>query len=65
MFSLTVDKTWKYDTVEINRSWEVDFNGKKHNPIYSVDEIDGDNINCFKTLKDAKKCVKEYLKYNN
>lgn len=61
--SIYVERTWEVNGLVIAKTWEVsDLTGKKYNPIYSVDEPDGDNINCFRTLTEAKKCAKEYNK---
>lgn len=60
--SIFVEKTWDMGNVIITKTWEVsDLTGKKYDCIFCVDTIDGDNINCFHTFKDAKKCAKEYL----
>ena len=36
--------------------------GKKipNSVVYSVDEFEGDNLNCFKTLKEARQYAKNY-----
>lgn len=55
------ERTWEVNGLIISKTWEVsEATGKKYDCIYMVDEPDGDNIDCFKTLKEAKECAKNY-----
>lgn len=61
---LVHERTWKVnDKLEINKTYLVsEWTGKKipDSVVYSVDEIDGENLNCFKTLKEARAFAKNY-----
>ena len=62
--NILVLKTWTMGELAITKSCEVsELTGKKipNSIVYSVDEIDGDNLNCFGTLADAKKYAREYI----
>ena len=61
---ITVLNTWTIGELAITKSCEVsEFTGKRipNSIVYSVDEIDGDNLDCFGTLAEARKYAKEYL----
>ena len=59
--TLIVERTWEVNGLLINKTWAVSqLTGKKYDCIYTVDEKDGDNLNCFKTLKEAKAYAKNY-----
>lgn len=64
MTEIVLERTWKInDKLEINKSYLIsELTGKKipNSVVYAVDEIDGDNLNCFKTLKEARKYAKEW-----
>lgn len=63
MTDIVLERTWIVNGLEINKSYLVsEYDGKKipNSVVYAVDEIDGDNLNCFKTLKEARKYAKEY-----
>ena len=63
MTDIVLERTWIVNGLEINKSYEVScLTGKKipDSVVYSVDEIDGDNLNCFKTLKEAREYAKNY-----
>ena len=63
MTDIVLERTWIINGLEINKSYEVScLTGKKipDSVVYSVDEIDGDNLNCFKTLKEAREYAKNY-----
>lgn len=62
---ILVLNTWNIGELAITKSCLVSaLTGKKipNSIVYTVDEIDGDNLDCFSTLADAKKYVKEYIK---
>lgn len=64
MTTILLLRTWNMGKLEINKSCEVsELTGKKipNSIVYSVDEVDGDNLDCFATLLDAKKYVKEFI----
>ena len=64
---ILVLNTWTMNTIAITKSCLVSALTKKKIPnsiVYTVDEIDGDNLDCFGTLADAKKYAKEYLGTN-
>ena len=63
MTDLVLEKTWIINGLEINKSYEVScLTGKKipDSVVYAVDEIDGDNLECFATLKEARAFAKNY-----
>ena len=63
MTDIVLERTWIVNGLEINKSYLVScLTGKKipDSVVYAVDEIDGDNLNCFKTLKEARAYTKEY-----
>lgn len=63
MTEIKVERTWLVNGLMICKSCEVScLTGKKipNSTIYSVDEIDGDNLNCFKTFAEAKRYAKEF-----
>ena len=62
--TILVLHTWIIGKLAITKSCEVSNWTNKRIPnsiVYSVDEIDGDNLDCFGTLADAKKYAREYL----
>ena len=62
--SILVLKTWNMGKLAITKSCEVsDLTGKRipNSIVYSVDEFEGDNLNCFGTLAEAKKYAKEFI----
>jgi hypothetical protein len=64
IMSILVLKTWTTGELAITKSCLVsDLTGKRipNSIVYSVDEIDGDNLNCFGTLDEAKKYVREFI----
>ncbi|MBO7736146.1 MAG: hypothetical protein J6S67_26480 [Methanobrevibacter sp.] len=57
--------TWTIGELVITKSCEVSaLTGKRipNSIVYSVDEFEGDNLNCFGTLAEAKKYAREYIK---
>lgn len=69
MSKIIIEKTWTVDNSRfadpliITKSYLVsDYDGKKipDSVVYSVDEFEGDNLNCFKTLKEARQYAKNY-----
>lgn len=63
MTDIVEERVWNVNGLLITKSYEVSaLTGKKipDSVAYSVDEIDGDNLNCFKTLKEARAYAKEY-----
>ena len=61
---ILVLKTWVMGEIVITKSCEVSaLTGKKipNSTVYSVDEFEGDNLNCFGTLAEAKKYAREYI----
>ena len=63
MTDIVLERTWIVNGLEINKSYLVsEYDGKKipNSVVYAVDEIDGDNLNCFKTLKEAREYAKNY-----
>ena len=63
MNEIVVERTWIVNGLEINKSYEKSyFTGKKipNTVVYTVDEPDGDNLNAFSTLKEARAYAKEY-----
>ena len=62
--NILVLRTWVIGELAITKSCEIsELTGKKipNSIVYSVDEIDGENLDCFGTLADAKKYVREYI----
>ena len=62
--NILVLKTWTMGELAITKSCGIsELTGKKipNSIVYSVDEIDGDNLECFGTLADAKKYAREYI----
>ena len=64
---IMIEKTWTVnnkhfrDPLCITKSYLVsELTGKKiqNSVVYSVDEFEGDNLNCFATLKEAKEYAK-------
>ncbi len=63
MGKIIIERTWTVNNLIITNSHLVsELTGKKiaDSVVYSVDEFDGDNLNCFKTLKEAKDYAKNY-----
>lgn len=63
MADIILERTWIVNGLQINKTYLVScFTGKKipDSVVYSVDEIDGDNLDCFKTLKEARAYAKNY-----
>lgn len=69
MSKIIIENTWTVDNKNfvdpliITKSYLVsDYDGKKipNSVVYSVDEFMGDNLNCFKTLKEARAYAKNY-----
>lgn len=69
MSKIIIEKTWTVDNSNfadpliITKSYLVsDYDGKKipNSVVYSVDEFEGDNLNCFKTLSEAKEYARTY-----
>ena len=69
MSKIIIEKTWTVDNSRfidpliITKSYLVsDYDGKKipNSVVYSVDEFEGDNLDCFKTLKEARQYAKNY-----
>lgn len=69
MGKIIIENTWTVNNSRfanpliITKSYLVsDYDGKKipNSVVYSVDEFMGDNLNCFKTLKEAKQYAKNY-----
>lgn len=61
MTEIMIEKTWEINGLKISKTWEVScLTGKKYDCVYMVDEIDGDNLECFKTLKEAKEFARKY-----
>lgn len=62
--NILILKTWTTGKLAITKSCLVsDLTGKRipNSVVYSVDEIDGDNLDCFGTLAEAKKYAKEFI----
>ncbi len=68
MSKIMIEKTWTVnnknfaDPLIITKSYLVsDYDGKKipNSVVYSVDTME-DNLNCFKTLKEARQYAKNY-----
>lgn len=62
--SILILNTWTIGELVITKSCEVSaLTGKKipNSIVYSVDEFEGDNLNCFRTLAEAKKYAREYI----
>lgn len=68
MSKIMIEKTWAVnnknfaDPLFITKSYLVsDYDGKKipNSVVYSVDTME-DNLNCFKTLKEAREYAKNY-----
>lgn len=68
MSKIMIEKTWTVnnknfaDPLIITKSYLVsDYDGKKipNSVVYSVDTME-DNLNCFKTLKEAREYAKNY-----
>ncbi len=69
MSKIIVEKTWTVDNSNfadpliITKSYLVsDYDGKKipNSVVYSVDEFEGDNLDCFKTLREAREYARTY-----
>ena len=69
MGKIIIENTWTVsnphfpDPLIITKSYLVsELTGKKipDSVVYSVDEFMGDNLNCFKTLKEARAYAKSY-----
>ena len=69
MSKIMIEKTWTVDNAHCNdpliitKSYLIsELTGKKipNSTVYSVDEFEGDNLNCFKTLKEARAYAKSY-----
>ena len=69
MSKIIIENTWTVsnrkfvDPLIITKTYLVsDYDGKKipNSVVYSVDEFMGDNLNCFKTLKEARQYAKSY-----
>ena len=69
MTKIIIENTWTVnnksfpDPLIITKSYLVsELTGKKipDSTVYSVDEFMGDNLNCFKTLKEARAYAKNY-----
>lgn len=67
MSKIIIEKTWTVnnphfrDPLIITKTYlKSEFTGKKisNSVVYSVEEFDGDNLNCFSTLKEAKNYAK-------
>lgn len=64
MTTIEVLRTWNMGELVITKTCEVsELTGKKvpDSIVYCVDEFEGDNLNCFGTLAEAKKYAREYL----
>ena len=62
--SILILNTWTIGELVITKSCEVsDWTGKRipNSVVYCVDEFEGDNLNCFGTLAEAKKYAREYI----
>lgn len=58
---IIVERTWEVNGLIISKTWEVsELTGKKFDCIYMVDEKDGDNLDCFRSLKEARAYAKNY-----
>ena len=56
--------TWTIGELVITKSCEVSaLTGKRipNSIVYCVDEFEGDNLNAFRTLAEAKKYAREYI----
>lgn len=63
--SILVLKTWVIGELVITKSCGVsELTGKRipNSIVYSVDEFEGDNLDCFGTLAEAKKYAREFIK---
>lgn len=62
--NILILKTWTIGELVITKSCGVSaLTGKRipNSVVYSVDEFEGDNLNCFGTLAEAKKYVREFI----
>ena len=58
---IIVERTWEVNGLLISKTWAVDqLTGKKYDCVYMVDNLEGDNLDCFGTLKEAKEYAKSY-----
>ena len=63
MGKIIIERTWTVNNLIITKSHLVsELTGKKiaNSVVYSVDEFDGDNLNCFRTLREAKDYARNY-----
>ena len=69
MSKIIIENTWTVsnrkfaDPLIITKSYLVSEYDEKKIPnsvVYSVDEFEGDNLDCFKTLKEARQYAKNY-----
>lgn len=62
--SILILKTWVIGELVITKSCGVsELTGKRipNSIVYSVDEFEGDNLDCFGTLAEAKKYAREFI----
>jgi hypothetical protein len=61
MTDIIVERIWEIDNLLIVKTYEQSCATGRRIPnsnIYSVEEVDGESLNCFRTFREAKAYIK-------